>query len=69
VFLDRTGSEEMGDLSKREKRRQHAIESLDAPPYAAPEMPLCHCGAPAKYEISKRSGVTFVCAKHLPEGL
>lgn len=55
----------MANHSKRGKRRR-AVELLDQPSVPV-AWPLCHCGAPAKYEInSAPKGVTFVCAEHLP---
>ena len=56
------------DHSKREKRRQHVVELL-ARPCVPVAWPLCHCGAPAKYEVDQKSGVTFVRALHVPERL
>lgn len=58
----------MGDYSERETRRQHVIESL-AQPGVPVAWPRCHCGAPAKYGVNRKSGVTFVCAEHVPEGV
>lgn len=61
----------MGDHSKREKRRQHAIEALERGRQSEVwTPPPCHCGAPATHEINRGSGkVTFVCEKHIPDGL
>ena len=60
----------MGDHSKREKRRQHAAESLDRPLWQDFEPPKCRCGAPARYEVNRGAkGIIFVCRKHVPDRL
>jgi hypothetical protein len=56
------------DHSKREKRRQHVVELL-ARPGVPVAWPLCHCAAPAKYQVNRKYNVTFVCAEHVPEEL
>ena len=58
----------MANYTKREQRRQHVIEAMDRDDSPRPAMPLCHCGAPARYEVNRgREGVTFACEKHLPD--
>jgi hypothetical protein len=59
----------LGNYSKRERRRQHILEAMSARTVEAHSQPLCHCGAPAKYEVNRPPLVTFVCAKHVPEDL
>jgi hypothetical protein len=56
-------------LPKIEARRQHVLDAIARAPDSPLAWPRCHCGAPAVYEVNRRSGVTFVCAKHVPEGL
>jgi len=60
----------MGDHSKIERRHQHIRDALDSGPAPQPELPRCHCGAPAWYEINRIDCVDYVCAAHLqPDGL
>jgi hypothetical protein len=46
------------------------VQSLERPNGPdRPEPPRCHCGASAKYEVDRKSGVTLVCAQRVPETL
>lgn len=49
----------MGDLSKREKRRQR-VQALRLPGDPYPEPPRRHRGTPAVFEVNLKSAVTFV---------
>ncbi len=49
----------MANHSKREKRRQHVIEALDATPVSRTELPRCKvCGAEGRFEVYK--GPTYI---------
>ena len=58
----------MGDRSKKLARYAELAKAMATPPrLITPELPRCHCGEQAHFEINRKSGVTFVCARHLPD--